>query len=100
MWRQIRPAIMMIIVMTDITGLVCPLGMPALAQPLPYDHRCSSLPKTDEGTVTGASLSRQNFTDDKEWHGRASATTQTDPNDSPRSVPAPHHAPQPGSSNI
>src|SRR6266852_7759814 len=100
MLRQIRPAIVMIIVMTAITGLVYPLGMTGLAQLLFYDQANGSLLKRDDGTVIGSSLIGQNFTDDKYFHGRPSATTDTDPNDPTKTVPAPYHAANSAGSNL
>src|SRR5437868_544424 len=100
MLRQIRPAIVMIIVMTAITGLIYPLGMTGLAQLLFPDRANGSLLKRDDGTVIGSSLIGQNFTDDKYFHGRPSATTDTDPNDSTKTVPAPYNAANSAGSNL
>ena len=100
MLRQIRPAIMMIIVMTAITGLVYPLGITGIAQLLFYDQANGSLLKKDDGTVIGSSLIGQNFTDDKYFHGRPSATNMPDPNDPTKNVDAPYNAANSGGSNL
>jgi K+-transporting ATPase ATPase C chain len=99
MLHQIRPAIMMIIVMTVITGLIYPLGMTGIAQLLfPYQANGSLLEK--DGKVIGSDLIGQNFTDDKYFHPRPSATTEPDPNDPTKTVPAPYAADNSSGSNL
>src|SRR6476661_5505091 len=97
--KHIRPAIVMIIAMTVITGLIYPLLMTGIAQTVfPYQANGSLIEK--DGKVVGSVLIGQNFTSDKYFHGRPSATTDTDPNDSSKSVPAPYNAVNSSGSNL
>ena len=99
MLNQIRPAILMIVVMTIITGLAYPLGMTGLAQ-LVFPRQANGSLIEKDGSVIGSELIGQNFTDDKYFHGRPSATTAPDPNDSTKTVSAPYNAANSGGSNL
>src|SRR5580704_15082647 len=98
MLRQIRPAIVLIVLMTVLTGLAYPLFMTGLAQLL-FPHQAAGSLIEKDGKVIGSELIGQNFTDEKYFHGRPSATTDTDPNDSTKTVPAPYNAGNSGGSN-
>ncbi|MBV8493633.1 MAG: K(+)-transporting ATPase subunit C [Alphaproteobacteria bacterium] len=98
MLRQIRPAIVLLILMTVLTGLVYPLFMTEVAHVL-FPHQAAGSPIERDGKVIGSELIGQNFTDAKYFHSRPSATTDTDPNDSTKTVPAPYNAANSGGSN-
>ena len=99
MVRQIRPAIVMIIVMTVITGLIYPLGMTGIAQ-LIFPHQANGSLIEKDGTVIGSELIGQYFIDDKYFHGRPSATTEPDPKDPTKTVPTPYAADNSAGSNL
>ena len=97
--KHIRPAIVMIITMTVITGLIYPLLMTGIAQAVfPYQANGSLIEK--DGKVIGSALIGQNFTSDKYFHGRPSATTEPDPKDPTKTVPVPYAADNSAGSNL
>ena len=99
MLREIRPAIVLLVGLTLITGLAYPLAMTGLAGALFPKQAAGSLMEED-GKVIGSALIGQEFKDDKYFHGRPSATTAPDPADASKTVPAPYNAANSGGSNL
>lgn len=99
MLNQIRPAIMMIVAMTVITGLAYPLAMTGIAG-LVFPHQANGSLVERDGKVIGSSLIGQNFAGATYFHGRLSATSDTDPNDSLKTVPAPYNAANSAGANL
>ncbi|MCK1720864.1 K(+)-transporting ATPase subunit C [Bradyrhizobium sp. 141] len=99
MLREIRPAIVLLLVLTAITGLAYPLAMTAIAGAIFPAQAQGSLIEKD-GKVVGSALIGQEFKDDKYFHGRLSATLAPDPNDSTKTVSAPYNAANSGGSNL
>jgi K+-transporting ATPase ATPase C chain len=99
MLREIRPALVLIIALTLITGLIYPLFMTGIANVIfPYQAQGSLIEK--DGTVIGSELIGQVFADDKYFHGRPSATNTPDPRDPTKNVDAPYNAANSGGSNL
>ncbi|WP_298242485.1 K(+)-transporting ATPase subunit C [uncultured Bradyrhizobium sp.] len=99
MFREIRPAIVLLLVLTAITGLAYPLAMTAIAGALFPAQAQGSLIERN-GKVIGSALIGQEFKEDKYFHGRPSATLAPDPNDSTKTVSAPYNAANSGGSNL
>lgn len=99
MLKQIRPALVMIVVMTIITGLVYPLAMTGVSQvAFPYQASGSLIEK--DGKVIGSELIGQNFTEAKYFSGRPSATSGPDPADASKSISVPYNAGASSGSNL
>ena len=99
MLREIRPAIVLVVGLTLITGLFYPLAITGAANVIFPKRAQGSLIERD-GKVVGSALIGQAFTEDRYFHGRPSATTDTDPADATKTVPAPYNAANSSGSNL
>jgi potassium-transporting ATPase KdpC subunit len=99
MLREIRPAIVVLLALTLITGLVYPLAMTAVAKVFfPYQAEGSLIER--DGKIVGSAFIGQEFKSDRYFHGRPSATTAPDPKDPAKTVAAPYNAANSGGSNL
>jgi K+-transporting ATPase ATPase C chain len=99
MWREIRPAIVVLVALTLITGLVYPLAITGIATII-FPYRAEGSLVQRDGKVVGSALIGQAFASDKYFHGRPSATAAPDPKDSTKTIPAPYNAANSSGSNL
>jgi K+-transporting ATPase ATPase C chain len=99
MLREIRPAIVLLVALTLITGLAYPLAMTSIAQAIFPSQAEGSLIERD-GKVIGSALIGQQFTSDKYFHGRPSATLGPDPQDPTKTASVPYNAVNSMGSNL
>lgn len=99
MLKEIRPAIVLLVALTVITGLAYPLAMTGVAEAIFPSQAQGSLIERD-GKVVGSALIGQEFKGDDYFHGRPSATTAADPQDATKTVPSPYNASNSMGSNL
>jgi len=99
MLTHLRPALVMLLGFSLLTGVAYPYVITGLAQVIFPDQANGSLVERD-GKVVGSLLIGQNFASEKYFHPRPSATTDTDPNDSTKTIAAPYNANNSSGSNL
>jgi len=98
MLKQILPSVLLTLLLTVLVGLGYPLAMTGLAGTL-FPHQAHGSLIEKDGHVIGSELIAQGFAKPEYFHSRPSATTDADPNDSTKTVPAPYNAANSGASN-
>jgi K+-transporting ATPase ATPase C chain len=99
MLKEIRPAIVLLVALTLITGVIYPFAMTGIARVIFPTQSQGSLVE-ENGKIVGSALIGQEFKSDRYFHGRPSATVSPDPNDTTKAVPAPYNAANSGGSNL
>ncbi len=97
--NHIRPALVLIVLFTLLTGIALPAAMTGIGGALFPRQAGGSLVERD-GHVIGSSLLGQSFTADKYFQGRPSATTEPDPKDSTKTISVPYAADNSAASNL
>jgi K+-transporting ATPase ATPase C chain len=99
MLKELRPAIVLLLAFTILTGLIYPWVMTGVAQVIfSYQAQGSLIEK--DGKVVGSAQIGQSFTSDRYFHGRPSATLGPDPADPSKSTSVPYNAANSGGSNL
>ena len=99
MLNTFRPALLLVVLLTLFTGVLMPLAMTGVSQAV-FRHQANGSLIERDGRIVGSALIGQNFTSDKYFHPRPSATTDTDPKDSTKTIPAPYNADNSSGSNL
>jgi K+-transporting ATPase ATPase C chain len=99
MLNELRPALVLIVLFTIITGLIYPFVMTGIAQVV-FPHQANGSLVTKDGNVIGSELMGQAFSSDRYFHGRPSATVAPDPADPSKTVDAPYNAANTAGSNL
>ena len=97
MLRELRPAFILIVLMSILTGLIYPLAVLGVGKVIFPGQAAGSLVHQD-GKIVGSSLIGQAFTSDRYFHGRVSAITSTDAQNN--ATPDPYDATSSSGSNL
>lgn len=99
MLQHLRPAVVLLILFSALTGLVYPLAITGVAQiAMPYQANGSLI--KNNGVIVGSTLIGQWFRSERYFHPRPSATNEPDPKDPSKTIDAPYNAANSSGSNL
>lgn len=99
MLAHVRPALVLLVLLTALTGIGYPLAVTGIAQvTMPTQANGSLI--TRDNQVVGSELIGQNFTSDRYFKSRLSATSAPDPKDDTKTIDAPYNAGNSSGSNL
>jgi K+-transporting ATPase ATPase C chain len=96
---HIRPAVVLLLLITVLTGIVYPLTITAIAQ-VTFPARANGSLITSNGNIVGSTLIGQSFASDRYFQPRPSATSAPDPKDASKTISAPYNAANSSGSNL
>jgi K+-transporting ATPase ATPase C chain len=99
MLQHLRPAFVLLILFTALTGLAYPLAITGVAT-VAFPQSAGGSLVERQGTVVGSTLIGQDFTTPRYFHPRPSATSAADPQDATKTIDAPYNADNSSGSNL
>lgn len=99
MLQHFRPAFVLLVALTTLTGVAYPLAITGIAQ-VAFPAQANGSLILNDGKVVGSSLIGQNFTSARYFHGRPSATSAADPADASKTIDAPYNAANSSGANL
>ena len=99
MLQHFRPALVLLVLLTLVTGIAYPFAITGVAGFLAPAKAGGSLVEV-KGKAIGSELIGQNFTSARYFRGRPSATSAADPADATKTVDAPYNAVNSSGSNL
>ncbi|HKN27906.1 MAG TPA: potassium-transporting ATPase subunit KdpC [Roseiarcus sp.] len=99
MLQHVRPAVVLLVLISALTGLVYPLAITGIAQ-IATPHQADGSLIEKDGVVVGSALIGQNFKTDRYFHPRPSATNEPDPKDPSKTIDDPYNAANSSGSNL
>ncbi len=99
MLSQLRPALVLLVLFTLLTGIAYPLAVTGIAQAV-FPAQANGSLQIRDGKTIGSALIGQSFALSRYFQGRPSATSATDPADAAKTIDAPYNAANSSGSNL